>query len=124
MAMPTVLLLCDDLIFGSRIGAVARSVGAEMRTVKTADALIAAVSEAAPECVIADLSVAGDRIGECTSAISSLTQRPTVVGYGSHVDTARLRAAVEAGCDIVLPRSKFVEALETDLPQWLTPRQR
>ena len=122
MATPTVLLLCDDLIFGSRIGAVARTMGAEMRTVKTVDALIAAVSESAPRCVIADLSVAGDRIGDCIVAISQLVQRPTVVGYGSHVDTARLRAAIETGCDVVLPRSKFVEALETDLPQWLAPR--
>jgi ActR/RegA family two-component response regulator len=124
MSTPIVLLLCDDLMFGSRIGAAARSAGAEMKTVKTADALITAVSESNPTCVIADLSVAGDRIEDCIAAISRLSRRPTVIGYGSHVDTARLRAAVKAGCDVVLPRSKFVEALEADLPQWLAPRSR
>jgi hypothetical protein len=45
-----------------------------------------------------------------------------VVAYGSHVDTATLRAAREAGCDVVLPRSKFVEELPTALPTWLAPR--
>ena len=36
---------------------------------------------------------------------------PTIIGYGSHVDTATLKAARDAGCDVVLPRSKFVEEL-------------
>jgi hypothetical protein len=47
---------------------------------------------------------------------------PRVVAYGSHVDTATLRAAREAGCDPVLPRSKFVEELPSALPHWFTPR--
>ena len=32
---------------------------------------------------------------------------------------AGLRAAREAGCDLVLPRSKFVEELPRALPGWL-----
>ena len=42
-----------------------------------------------------------------------------VVGYGSHVDAATLHAARVAGCDPVLPRSKFVEELPGALPGWL-----
>ena len=45
---------------------------------------------------------------------------PRVVAYGSHVDTATLRAARAAGCDPVLPRSKFVEDLAQELPAWLS----
>jgi hypothetical protein len=41
------------------------------------------------------------------------------MAYGSHVDTATLRAARAAGCDPVLPRSKFVEDLPICLPAWL-----
>ena len=41
-----------------------------------------------------------------------------VVGYGSHVDAARLKAARKAGCDEVLPRSAFFEGLETRLRVW------
>ena len=45
---------------------------------------------------------------------------PKVIAYGSHVDADRLRAARTAGCDLVLPRSAFVDRLETDLPKWLS----
>jgi hypothetical protein len=45
---------------------------------------------------------------------------PRVVAYGSHVDAAGLRAAREAGGDVVLPRSKFVEELPHKLPTWLS----
>jgi hypothetical protein len=44
--------------------------------------------------------------------------RPRVVAYGSHVDTESLRAARAAGCDPVLPRSKFIEELPSALPDW------
>ena len=40
--------------------------------------------------------------------------------YGSHVDTAGLKAARVAGCDLVLPRSAFAEQLPSRLPAWLT----
>ena len=44
---------------------------------------------------------------------------PTTVAFGSHVEAETLRAARQAGCDRVLPRSKFVEELEADLAKWL-----
>ena len=42
-----------------------------------------------------------------------------VIGYGSHVDAARLKAARKAGCDEVLPRSAFFEDLQTKLQKWV-----
>ena len=44
---------------------------------------------------------------------------PRVIAYGSHVNTELLKAARDAGCDHVLPQSKFVALLETDLAKWL-----
>ena len=44
---------------------------------------------------------------------------PRVVAYGSHVETETLRKAREAGCDPVLPRSKFVEELPAKLREWI-----
>jgi hypothetical protein len=44
---------------------------------------------------------------------------PRVVAYGPHVDAALLRAARDAGCDPVLPRSKFVEQLSQALTEWI-----
>jgi hypothetical protein len=40
------------------------------------------------------------------------------IGFGSHVDAARLKAARSAGCDEVLPRSAFFEGLESKLRVW------
>ena len=34
-----------------------------------------------------------------------------IIGYGSHVDAELLRAASQAGCATVLPRSIFVQRL-------------
>jgi len=47
------------------------------------------------------------------------TASPRLVGYGSHVDAARLKAAREAGCDLVLPRSAFFERLPQEIGAWL-----
>jgi hypothetical protein len=42
--------------------------------------------------------------------------------YFGLICAARLKSARESGCDLVLPRSAFVEQLPEDLPAWLTPR--
>jgi DNA-binding NarL/FixJ family response regulator len=73
-----------------------------------------------PTCVIIDLSHTGlqvrELIRELKEACSSM---PRMVAYGSHVDAATLRAAREAGCDVVLPRSQFVENLPHELAAWM-----
>lgn len=42
------------------------------------------------------------------------------MAYGSHVDKVRLNQASAAGCDEVLPRSKFNAELHDLLPRYLT----
>jgi DNA-binding NarL/FixJ family response regulator len=116
------VLLSDDLIFNSRISAPARDEGATVRGARDVDAAAAAARESSATCVIVDLALAGSRIGNLLTALHALPVPPRVIAYGSHVDTEGLRAAAEAGCDLVLPRSKFVEALDKELPRWLAPR--
>ena len=41
-----------------------------------------------------------------------------VICYGSHVDAPRLKAARQAGCDEVLPRSAFFDELGAKLQLW------
>jgi len=38
--------------------------------------------------------------------------KPSIIAYGSHVDAGRLKEAREAGCEEVMPRSKYFEGLE------------
>ena len=110
-------LLSDDLIFTSRITGTARDLGHEVRSARNSDLLANLVAQQAPQCLLVDLHNPGLSIADLLARLP--VPRPLVVGYGSHVDAATLKAAREAGCDLVLPRSKFVEELPRGLPQWL-----
>jgi CheY-like chemotaxis protein len=113
-------LLSDDLIFTSRITATARDLGLEVKAAATAEQLTNLLQQQAPRCVIVDLHHPGLALNDLIARLP--TPKPFLVGYGSHVDSARLHAARQAGCDLVLPRSKFVEDLPQALPQWFASR--
>ncbi len=121
MSTPTGLLLSDDLLFISRVTGTARDLGLEVRSARSADAVAELAEKQCPTCVIVDLANPGLVIAELIERLrQTCTPMPRVVAYGSHVDTATLRAARDAGCDVVLPRSKFVEDLPRELTRWMT----
>ena len=116
------LLLSDDMIFSSRITGTAQALGLKLNAVKSAKNLMAQAKERTPTCVIVDLSHPDLRVPESIGELQEVcSPMPRLVAYGSHVDAAALRAAREAGCNIVLPRSAFVEQLSGSLSQWLMP---
>ncbi len=121
MTPPFGLLLCDDLIFASRITSTARAAGSEMRTFKSIDSLLDFARQSVPQFVIIDLNIRELDIVYMLSVLGALQPKPFVVGYGSHVYTETLNAARDAGCDLVWPRSKFTQELETALPKWFDP---
>jgi len=114
----TGLLLCDDLIFSSRITGTAKAAGLQVRAVKTPAELLQLAQQSPPSCVIADLHTLHLAIEEFAHELSALAPKPMLIGYGSHVDAATLKLARDAGFDVVWPRSKFVEELATALPTW------
>jgi len=110
------VLLSDDLIFTSRIAGTARALGLEMRVARTVAELTKAQEDVKPVCAILDLNHPELKID---AGMPGLKKAGVfVVGYGSHVAVEVLKAAREAGCDVVLPRSKFVEELNAALPRW------
>jgi DNA-binding NarL/FixJ family response regulator len=114
------LLLSDDLIFTSRVTGTARAQGLLVEAVRSPEALLALARDAAPRCVLIDLHNPGLNLPELLRQLrEACPAMPRLVAYGSHVDTETLRAARAAGCDLVLPRSKFVEDLPAALPGWL-----
>jgi DNA-binding NarL/FixJ family response regulator len=116
------LLLTDDMIFSSRVTGTARALGLKIIVVKAVESLVSQARELYPTCIILDLSQAGEKIGELIRNLKEAnSSRLRLIAYGSHVDVATLRAAREAGCDLVLPRSQFVEELPQQLSNWLTP---
>jgi len=114
------LLLCDDLLFASRIMGEARALGLTVKLARSLEQLLDLARQEAPSCVLVDLAFPGLALSELFQRLGeACNPPPRVVAYGSHVDTDSLRSARLAGCDPVLPRSKFVEELPRALPQWL-----
>lgn len=117
----TALLLSDDLIFTSRIAGTGRSLGLTVRQARSVAALEQLARELAPACVLLDLNHSGLDVPDLIVRLREACPRmPRLVGYGSHVDAASLKAARAAGCDVVLPRSAFVEQLPEQLPAWMS----
>jgi CheY-like chemotaxis protein len=112
------LLLSDDLIFTSRITGTARDLGLTVKAARSSALLQELAGQQAPRCVLLDLSNPGLVVADLVKQLKAAAEPPLVVAYGSHVDTAALKAAREAGCDLVLPRSKFVEDLPKSLASW------
>ena len=118
--MPSGLLLCDDLIFASRIAGEARALGLTVKPARSLEQLLHFAQQEPPSCVLVDLAFPGLLLPDLFRSLGEMCKPlPRVVAYGSHVDADSLRSARLAGCDPVLPRSKFVEELPRALPQWL-----
>lgn len=117
------LLLCDDLMFTSRITGTARANGLTLKPVRSQGDVESLATQQSPSCVIIDLANPGLKIADLIGKLRSGGKGPYLVAFGSHVDTATLNAARQAGCDLVLPRSKFVDELPTALPRWFIQSQ-
>lgn len=118
--MPTGYLLCDDLMWMSRVMGEAKELGCKIIPGRTVEQLIKAITVNGPMCVIIDLAQA--QIGpDPTPVINQLKAAGITkfVAYGSHIETAQLAAARTAGCNPTLARSKMAADLATLLPGWL-----
>jgi DNA-binding NarL/FixJ family response regulator len=113
----TVLVLSDDLIFSSRIAATGRAVDVPVVVARSSEAALKKATATPFTLVIADLHNPGLELPVFLESLKMLGL-PKVLGYGSHVDIERLKAARKAGCDWVMPRSQFVDLLESDLAKW------
>jgi len=121
--VPTlVLAVVEDLLVLSRIQQTAQMLGV---TVKPADPakLAGEVSEALPHAVILDLNC---RSGSALEVLRTFKTDPArkhipVVGFVSHVHADLVRAAREAGCDLVVARSAFTQQLPQLLQKLASP---
>jgi len=103
-----VLAVVDDLMFAVKIDAAARQSGVIIEYAKTLeDALLKC--RALPSLVLIDLNHNKlDVLGLIKSFKSDEElKKVSLLGFISHVDGERKQAAVDAGCDSVVPRSAF-----------------
>ena len=107
-AGPTGILLSRDLIFTSKVTGTARALGYRVLVAGTSVLALAMIEQWRPRVVFVDLA-AGDLVAPAALlGYQGLAGPATAfVAFGSHVDTEALAAARAAGCDPVMPRSKF-----------------
>ena len=104
-----IIAVVDDMIFISKIRAVAESQGVTVRFLRTSDALVAAAREAAPPLVIVDLHSQKVDPMELASRLKADPELTMIqlLGFYSHVETELRKQAEAAGFDRVMPRSAF-----------------
>ena len=118
-AAPRIFAFVDDLFFLAKITETARKLNVKVEFVKTEkDALerIGQNGDQKPSLIIFDLNnVAAKPLTAIPRLKTKLKKKTTVIGFLSHVQGDLKMKALEAGCDMVLPRSSFSQ----NLPQLL-----
>jgi CheY-like chemotaxis protein len=119
LALGKVIALVDDLFFRARIAETARHTGVEFEAVGTGKELLErlrAASEAGgardgrPALIILDLNARGGVLEALRDLQAAGNQIP-VIAFLSHVQTELAEQARAAGCNEVMPRSKFTKNL-------------
>lgn len=104
----------DDLFFVAKIQEVSRKLNVKVEFVKT-DKDIAEKTEnmeEKPSLIIVDLNSNGIKpLPVITKMRSKYKKATSIVGFVSHVQGDLKVKAVEAGCDVVMPRSAFSQNL-------------
>ena len=116
--MADVLALVDDLFFQSKLIETARQVGVTLKIAGTGAALIAAAAAQEHKLVLIDLNArqgALDAVSQLHNTGNSAGNARPIIGFLSHVQVDLAEKALAAGCQSVLPRSKFT----AELPQIL-----
>ena len=103
----SILLLSRDLMFPSRVRAIAEQEGLEVVTVQSTEQLIERLENPGTELVLVDLTCPGISPREVQSAARQSDPGPRLVGFGPHVQEALLESARDAGFDQVLGNGEF-----------------
>jgi CheY-like chemotaxis protein len=103
----------DDLFFAAKILDAASQLGLETEIIRPADFKPARLAQPRAAVLIVDLNATS---ADPIALIRQLKSDPAlgsvpVVGFVSHVQVELQQAARAAGCDQVLPRSKFSATL-------------
>jgi hypothetical protein len=111
-----IFLFIEDLFFFAKINETARKLGIKVAFVKNDPETIAKIVEAPeeerPSLVVFDLNNAAAKPLTLIPKIKSKVKKGTsVIGFLSHLQGDLKAKALEAGCDMVMPRSAFSQNL-------------
>jgi hypothetical protein len=113
-----ILFFIEDLFFFAKINETARKLGIKVAFVKndpeTIAKLVEAPEEERPSLIVFDLNNAAAKPLTLIPKIKSKLKKGTsVIGFLSHLQGDLKAKAIEAGCDMVMPRSAFSQNLPT-----------
>jgi hypothetical protein len=113
-----IYLFIEDLFFFAKINETARKLGIKVAFVKnepeTIAKILASPEDARPSLIVFDLNNTAAKPMTLIPKLKSKLKRGTsVIGFLSHLQGDLKAKAVEAGCDIVMPRSAFSQNLPT-----------
>jgi hypothetical protein len=108
----TGILLCCDLIFTTKIQSTARALGYHLEVIGDVFKAKSAILARHPQVIFVDLTAGKLSVPESLCELIKLAG-PDVwfVAFGPHVEKDSLANAKAAGCQVVLPRSKFADNL-------------
>lgn len=109
-----VVLYASDLMFRSRINAEARAAGLRMTSAGSPSQLLQKLETADRPLVLVDMDL--DAAPDAIRAAREFGGDISIVAYYAHVRDDLREAAVDAGANTAMPRSRFV----TSLPGILT----
>jgi len=113
-----IYLFVEDLFFFAKINESARKLGIKVAFVKNDPETVTKITEGPeeerPSLIVFDLNNAAAKPMTLIPKIKSKLKKGTsVIGFLSHLQGDLKAKAVEAGCDIVMPRSAFSQNLPT-----------
>ena len=108
---PRVLLLCGDLFFSTQLRLAAQAQGVSVDVELQAPRAVERAASGGYQLIVVDLEFGSLDLPELLAELP-VENRPAVLAFGPHVQAQRLKAARDAGCDHVVPRSVAVEAIE------------
>jgi CheY-like chemotaxis protein len=111
--MAEAIALIDDLFFLAKVHETAKHAGVTLETTATGEQLLTAAAASPMALILVDLNAkqgALDAVERLCAANGQGAPR-RVIAFLSHVQTELAERARSAGCQDVMPRSKFTQNL-------------
>ena len=109
------MIVCavDDLLFSVKISTAAKGLGVDVYFERSPQGVLPTIRDKRPSLVIFDLNSRRLQPMEAIAAIQADPELKHIrtLGYVSHVDSASINAARQAGITEVMARSAFSERL-------------
>jgi DNA-binding NarL/FixJ family response regulator len=110
--MADAIVLIDDLFFQAKLHETAKLTGVTLETVTTGEQLVKSAAASPAALIIVDLNARQGPLQAIETLAASAPGNPRrVIAFLSHVQTDLADRARAAGCQEVMPRSKFTQNL-------------